>query len=129
MSKPHFTYHPGPPPSPRVTDDAAASTAHKWDDAAVAQSGSALQHAAAELRADREVVLAAVAQNGHALKRAAKKLRADPNVRRLAGLPAADWEALLARPLEDVRAELAVGQLPEYTEQRSEAGEVALKSQ
>jgi len=49
--------------------------------------------------------------------------------RRAGWLPAADWETLLARPLEEVRTELAVGPLPEYTEQRSEAGEAALKSQ
>jgi ubiquinone biosynthesis protein COQ4 len=48
--------------------------------------------------------------------------------RRARWLPAADWEALLARPLEDVRAELEVGALPGYTEMRSEAGEIALKS-
>ncbi|MCS5637696.1 MAG: Coq4 family protein [Myxococcota bacterium] len=42
-------------------------------------------------------------------------------------LPAADWENLLARPLEDVRAELEVGPAPSYTEMRSEAGEMALK--
>jgi hypothetical protein len=36
--------------------------------AAMAKSGTVLQHSAAELRADREVVLAAVAQNGLALR-------------------------------------------------------------
>jgi ubiquinone biosynthesis protein COQ4 len=36
-----------------------------------------------------------------------------------AWLPAADWEALLARPLEDVRAELRVGSPPRYSEHRS----------
>lgn len=34
-------------------------------------------------------------------------------------LPAADWEAFLARPLEDVRAELRVGSPPRYSEHRS----------
>jgi ubiquinone biosynthesis protein COQ4 len=48
--------------------------------------------------------------------------------RRAKWLPAADWEALLLRPLEDVRAELEVGAIPAYTEIRSEAGEMALKS-
>ena len=38
--------------------------------AAVAQDGSALRHASAELKADREVVQAAVAQNGWALEHA-----------------------------------------------------------
>ena len=42
--------------------------------AAVAQSGSALQYAAAELKRDREFVLAAVAQNGSALQYAAAQL-------------------------------------------------------
>jgi ubiquinone biosynthesis protein COQ4 len=36
-----------------------------------------------------------------------------------AWLPAADWEALLARPLEDVRAELRVGSPPRYSKHRS----------
>jgi hypothetical protein len=36
--------------------------------AAVAQRGRALEHADASLRVDREVVLAAVAQDGHALE-------------------------------------------------------------
>ncbi|HEX2485972.1 MAG TPA: Coq4 family protein [Myxococcota bacterium] len=36
-----------------------------------------------------------------------------------AWLPGADWEALLARPLEEVRAELRVGPPPRYTEHRS----------
>ncbi len=48
--------------------------------------------------------------------------------RRASWLPAADWEALLARPLEDVRAELEISPLPAYTQFRSEAGEIALKS-
>jgi ubiquinone biosynthesis protein COQ4 len=38
---------------------------------------------------------------------------------RSAWLPAADWEALLARPLEEARAELRVGPPPSYTEKRS----------
>ena len=48
--------------------------------------------------------------------------------RRAKWLPSADWENLLARSLEDVRAELEVGPIPQYTEMRSEAGEMALKS-
>lgn len=48
--------------------------------------------------------------------------------RRAKWFPAADWEALLPRALEDVRAELEVGAIPAYTEVRSEAGEMALKS-
>ena len=43
--------------------------------AAVAQNGSALQYAAAELKGDREIVLAAVAQNGSAQEYAAAELR------------------------------------------------------
>ena len=43
----------------------------------VAQHGRALQYAAAELKADREVVLAAVAQDGRALPYAAAELRTD----------------------------------------------------
>lgn len=44
-------------------------------------------------------------------------------------LPGADWETLLARPLDQVRAELALEELPAYEEMRSTAGELALKSQ
>ena len=43
-----------------------------------------------------------------------------------AWLPAADWESLLSRPLDEVRAELRVGEPPQYTEIRSAGGEVAL---
>jgi ubiquinone biosynthesis protein COQ4 len=39
--------------------------------------------------------------------------------RRAALLPAADWEALLARPLDEVRRELRVGPVPTYTPLRS----------
>lgn len=45
--------------------------------------------------------------------------------RRAALLPAADWEALLQRPLEEVRRELRVGDLVEYAQRRTAAGEVA----
>lgn len=45
--------------------------------------------------------------------------------KRAAWLPAQDWEALLARPLEDVRAELGVGPPPRYQEMRSAAGAAA----
>ena len=45
--------------------------------AAVQQDGQALYYACAELRADREVVLAAVRQNGQALYHASAELRAD----------------------------------------------------
>jgi len=48
--------------------------------------------------------------------------------RQSAWLPTADWENLLARPLDEVRRELAVEALPEYEEMRSEAGVVALRS-
>ena len=41
----------------------------------VAQQGDALRYAAAELKGDREIVLAAVAQNGRALDYAAAELR------------------------------------------------------
>jgi hypothetical protein len=40
----------------------------------------ALEYASADLRADREFVLAAVAQNGHALKYVSVDLRADREV-------------------------------------------------
>ncbi len=40
-------------------------------------------------------------------------------------LPAADWEALLERPLEEVREELRVGPPPEYEQRRTPAGEAA----
>ena len=46
----------------------------------VAQDGGALQHAVAELRGDREVVLAAMAQNGNALQYAAVELKGDREV-------------------------------------------------
>ena len=45
--------------------------------------------------------------------------------RRAAWLPAADWEALLPRPLEEVRAELGLGEPPSYEALRS-AGAPAL---
>ena len=48
--------------------------------AAVQQHGGALEHASAELRADREVVLAAVQQNGMALQYASAELQADREV-------------------------------------------------
>lgn len=40
-------------------------------------------------------------------------------------LPAADWEALLERPLDEVRAALRVGPLPEYEQRRTPSGEAA----
>lgn len=40
-------------------------------------------------------------------------------------LPSADWEALLERPLEEVREELRVGLPPEYEQRRTPAGEAA----
>ena len=46
--------------------------------------------------------------------------------RRAGWLLAADWEALLERPLAEVRVELGVGDPPAYTEVRSDAGEAAL---
>jgi len=45
--------------------------------------------------------------------------------REAAFLPAADWEALLERPLEEVRRELRVGAPPLYTQRRTPAGEAA----
>jgi ubiquinone biosynthesis protein COQ4 len=45
--------------------------------------------------------------------------------RRAAWLPAADWEALLPRPLQEVRAELGLGEPPGYEALRS-AGAPAL---
>ena len=44
-----------------------------------------------------------------------------------AWLPAQDWEALLARPIDEVRRELNLGELPQYEEFRSE-GAPALAS-
>lgn len=49
--------------------------------------------------------------------------------RRAGWLPAADWEALLPQPLASVRRTLGVGDPPEYTQLRSEAGEAALAAQ
>ena len=46
--------------------------------------------------------------------------------KRSAWLPAQDWEAMLARPLAEVRAELRVGDPPRYQEVRSAAGEAAV---
>jgi hypothetical protein len=46
----------------------------------VAEKGTALQHAPAALRIDKEIVLAAVTQHGHALQYAALALRADKQV-------------------------------------------------
>ena len=40
-------------------------------------------------------------------------------------LPTADWEALLERPLEDVRRELRIGPPADYDQHRSPAGEAA----
>lgn len=41
-------------------------------------------------------------------------------------MPGADWEALLERPLAEVRSTLAVGEPPRYRQVRSAAGEAAL---
>ncbi|MEE3327035.1 MAG: Coq4 family protein [Myxococcota bacterium] len=49
--------------------------------------------------------------------------------RKASWLPGADWEALLGRPLDEVRAELGIQDQPPYSEMRSAAGELALKSQ
>jgi len=49
--------------------------------------------------------------------------------RKAAWLPGVDWEAMLERPLVEVRAELGLEDLPVYEEMRSAAGELALKSQ
>ena len=46
----------------------------------MAQDGEALKHASAELKADREVVLAAVAQYGNAVRCASAELKADREV-------------------------------------------------
>ena len=43
----------------------------------VAQDGRALEYAAAELKADKEIVATAVAQDGRALQYAAAELKAD----------------------------------------------------
>ena len=43
-------------------------------------------------------------------------------------LPGADWEALLSRPLDDVRLELGLQDIPIYDELRSREGEMALNS-
>lgn len=47
---------------------------------------------------------------------------------RSAWLPGADWEALLSRPLAEVRDALALGDPPRYTQLRSAAGQLALDS-
>ena len=49
--------------------------------------------------------------------------------REAAWLPGADWESMLARPIDEVRAELGLQDLPVYEEMRSAAGEMALKPQ
>ena len=48
--------------------------------AAVRQNGSALEHAAAELKADRNFMLPAVQQSGSALRYAVAELQADRSV-------------------------------------------------
>ena len=48
--------------------------------AAVGQNGNALKHASAELQGDQEFVLAAVVQNGTALKHASAELQGDREV-------------------------------------------------
>ncbi len=48
--------------------------------------------------------------------------------RKASWLPAVDWEASLARPLDEVRSDLGIGEVPQYEEVRSAAGELALKS-
>ena len=45
-----------------------------------------------------------------------------------AWLPGVDWEALLSRPLLEVRAELGLGDPPSYEEMRSNEGKTALVS-
>jgi ubiquinone biosynthesis protein COQ4 len=52
--------------------------------------------------------------------------KASERGRRAALLPAADWEALLQRPLDEVRSELRVGNPAEYEQRRSAAGEAAV---
>ena len=52
----------------------------------MAQNGLVLQYAAAELKGDREVVLAAVAQHGGALIYAAAELKGDGVVQKLRSL-------------------------------------------
>merc|ERR1712176_526141 len=54
--------------------------------AAVSQDGYALQHAAASMREDRDVVTAAVSQNGCALKYALGGLNQDANCLKSAGI-------------------------------------------
>jgi len=41
-------------------------------------------------------------------------------------LPAADWESLLERPLEEVREQLRLGPPPEYEQRRTPSGETAV---
>ena len=55
-------------------------TNHSFVLAAVAKYGSALQHASAELRANKEVVMAAVEQDHYALQWASAELQADRGV-------------------------------------------------
>ena len=65
----------------------------------VAQNGRALQHAAAELQADREIVATAVAQDGDALRYAAEELQRDPMLLQLKALNPQDSLPLLAAQL------------------------------
>jgi len=48
--------------------------------------------------------------------------------RKAAWLPAADWEKLVTLPLEKVRAQLGLEDLPQYEELRSEEGKLALEA-
>ena len=47
---------------------------------AVAQTGIALEYAAAELKADKEIVATAVTQDAYALRHAATELQADKEI-------------------------------------------------
>ena len=66
---------------------------------AVAQNGEALRHAAAELQADKEIVATAVAQNGYALQLAAAELKCDPALLQLQALNPRVSSPLLAAQL------------------------------
>ena len=66
---------------------------------AVAQNGGALYYAAAELKADKEIVATAVAQNGEALQYAAVELKRDPALLRLQALNPRVSAPLLAAQL------------------------------
>ena len=75
------------------------------------------------------IVAMALIKSGGALQARRTIFEGYRRGRKASWLPGADWEALLARPLDEVRSELGLGEVPRYVEVRSAEGELALKSQ